>query len=451
MAKPIISKFSVIDAAQKNTVRYTCYDDTVNEVEYVVCDNASGNIIIDQKVQTSGASSIRTFTLPAGLVHNRLLPYYLKIAVKNQSGKQSDLSDAVLFYCHEKPVLKFTDVDSTTVTTIPFPAFSFDVQYKNIEDQGETLSLYKYQLYDGDKNLLYEETHYGTIAHSFNVESLDNNKVYYVRATGETVNGYLLDTGFCAFRIAYNGQQQNLEIVAKNEKREGKIKLSITITTEMRDNFDLIRVKRREVGKYEWTTIYERSIKNIIGSISFVCHDKYARGRKTMYQYAAVPVVDDIEQLSASVNVVSEFEGAWLMDKDTSYYVGLEPKVTGVTRNQEAAVETTLSSKYPIVFYGSEANYYNGNFSGVIIKWDQSTDMFDFDGSVDYRETFIDWLTNKKPKVLKMYDGRAWLINVNGNVSYSDDEHPDKVEISFDFIETGDLNSSSDMKNAGLI
>ena len=70
--------------------------------------------------------------------------------------------------------------------------------------------------------MLYEETHYGTIAHSFNVESLDNNKVYYVRATGETVNGYLLDTGFCAFRIAYNGQLQNLEIVAKNEKREGK-------------------------------------------------------------------------------------------------------------------------------------------------------------------------------------------------------------------------------------
>lgn len=181
MAKPIISKFSVIDAAQKNTVRYTCYDDTVNEVEYVIHDNASGNIIIDKTVNTSGASSIRTFTLPAGLVHNRLLPYYLKIAVKNQSGKQSDLSDAVLFYCHEKPLLKFTDVDSTTVTTIPFPAFSFDVQYKNIEDQGETLSLYKYQLYDGDKNLLYEETHYGTIAHSFDLMGM-TIQIHYVNA-----------------------------------------------------------------------------------------------------------------------------------------------------------------------------------------------------------------------------------------------------------------------------
>lgn len=165
----------------------------------------------------------------------------------------------------------------------------------------------------------------------------------------------------------------------------------------------------------------------------------------------AVPVVDEIEQVYTSTSAVSDFDGAWLMDKDISYYVGLEPAVTNITRNQEASVETTLGSKYPIVFYGSEANYYSGNFSGVIIKWDRANDAFDFDGSIDYRETFINWLTNKKPKVLKMYDGRAWLMNVNGNVSYSDDEHPDKVEISFDFVETGNLNNGDDMKNAGLI
>lgn len=451
MAKPIISKFSVIDATQKNTVRYTCYDDTVNEVEYVIYDNASGNIIIDKTVNTSGASSIRTFTLPAGLVHNRLLPYYLKIAVKNQSGKQSDLSDAVLFYCHEKPVLKFTDVASNIVTTIPFPAFSFDVEYESIEEEGETLNLYKYQLYDADRTLLHEETYHGSVSHAFNVESLDNNKVYYVRAVGETVNGYVLDTDFCAFRIEYDGQLQKLEIVAENEKREGRIKLTVTKNTDDPNSFDSIRVKRREAGKYDWITIYEKKITSSVEPILIVCYDKFARGRKTKYQYMAVPVLDEIEQVYTSTSTVSDFDGAWLMDKSTSYYVGLEPTVTNITRNQEASVETTLGSKYPIVFYGSEANYYSGNFSGVIIKWDRARDQFDFYGSVDYRETFINWLTNKKPKVLKMYDGRAWLMNVNGNVSYSDDEHPDKVEISFDFVETGDLNNGDDMKNADLI
>ena len=451
MAKPIISKFSVIDATRENIVRYTCYDDTINEVEYIIYDNASGNIIVDQTVKTSGSSSVRMFMLPANLVHNRLLPYYLKIAVTNQSGKKSDFSDAVLFYCHEKPVLKFVDVEARAEKTIPFPAFSFNVEYKNIEEEGETLNLYKYQLYDSDKTLLHEEIYHGSISHAFNVESLDNNKVYYVRAVGETVNGYVLDTDFCIFRIEYDGQLQKLEIVAENEKREGRIKLTITKNEDEPNNFDSIRVKRREVGKYDWITIYEKKITSSVEPILIVCYDKFARGRKTKYQYMAVPVVDEIEQVYTSTSAVSDFDGAWLMDKDISYYVGLEPAVTNITRNKEASVETTLGSKYPIVFYGSEANYYSGNFSGVIIKWDRNNDEFDFDGSIDYRETFINWLTNKKPKALKMYDGRAWLMNVNGNVSYSDDEHPDKVEISFDFVETGDLNSSDDMKNAGLI
>lgn len=224
MAKPIISKFSVIDATQENVVRYTCYDDTVNKVEYTIYDNASGNIIVNKTVQTSGSSSVRMFMLPANLVHNRLLPYYLKIAVTNQSGIKSDLSDAVLFYCHEKPTLEFVDVQSSTIKTIPFPAFSFNVDYRNIDSQGETLSLYKYRLYDGNHNILHEETYYGSITNAFNVESLDNNAVYYVRAVGETVNGYILDTDFCAFRVEYDGQAQDLEIKAENEKFDGRIK-----------------------------------------------------------------------------------------------------------------------------------------------------------------------------------------------------------------------------------
>ena len=287
MAKPIISKFSVIDATRENIVRYTCYDDTINEVKYIIYDNASGNIIVNQTVKTSGSSSVRMFMLPANLIHNRLLPYYLKIAVTNQNGNTSDLSDAVLFYCHEKPVLTFVDVEARAEKTIPFPAFSFNVEYKNIEEEGETLNLYKYQLYDSDKTLLHEEIYHGSISHAFNVESLDNNKVYYVRAVGETVNGYVLDTDFCAFRIEYDGQLQKLEIVAENEKREGRIKLTITKNEDEPNNFDSIRVKRREVGKYDWITIYEKKITSSVEPILIVCYDKFARGRKTKYQYYA--------------------------------------------------------------------------------------------------------------------------------------------------------------------
>lgn len=221
--------------------------------------------------------------------------------------------------------------------------------------------------------------------------------------------------------------------------------------TTARTEYSLLRIKRREVGTYNWTIVYERDVSNLIGTITTVAYDRYARGRGTKYQYTIVPVIDGIEQKGVTTTVVSEFEGAYLMDKDTTYFIGLDAKVSNVNRVQNSAVETTLSSKYPIVFYGSKTNYYSGNFSGTIIKYDRSRDYFDFDASIDYREQYINWLTNQKPKVLKMWDGRAWLINVVDNISYSDDEHYNKVEIAFDFVETGDLKDSNTLKNSDLI
>ena len=42
-------------------------------------------------------------------------------------------------------------------------------------------------------------------------------------------------------------------------------------------------------------------------------------------------------------------------------------------------------------------------------------------------------------------------MNVTSNVSNNADEHPDKVTIGFSFTEVGDLNSTTDLKNCGLI
>ena len=313
------------------------------------------------------------------------------------------------------------------------------------------LSRYRYILYDKDKNVLHEETHYGDLTQSFMVEGLDDKSSYYVRAIGETVNGWVIDTGYCAFSVEYNGQLQNLTIFTENEPYEGRIKIQSVLVSGARDNYDFLRIKRRVVGSYKWTTVYERDISKIFGTINTITYDKYARGRGTKYQYTIVPVIDGIEQAGATSTVVSSFEGAYLVDKDTTYFVGLDPKVSSVKRVQNTAVETTLADEYPIVFYGTAANYYSGNFSGTILKYDRARDYFDLDGSVDYREDMIDWLTNRKPKVLKMWDGRAWLINVIDDISYSDEDHPDKVEISFDFVETGDLTDTTALKNADLI
>ena len=109
-----------------------------------------------------------------------------------------------------------------------------------------------------------------------------------------------------------------------------------------------------------------------------------------------------------------------------------------------------MGNKYPFLFYGSEANYYTGSFSGVGIRFQHTDDSFDIDGGNAFRDELSAWLTDTKAKVLKMEDGREWLIGINGNVTVSCSEHVDKGTIEFEFVEIGSIESEADMYNNGL-
>ena len=61
-----------------------------------------------------------------------------------------------------------------------------------------------------------------------------------------------------------------------------------------------------------------------------------------------------------------------------------------------------------------------------------------------------DWLTNGEAKIIKMEDGREWLVSVDGNVEEDESEHIDKVGISFDFVQIGDYNNTDDLSANGL-
>ena len=216
------------------------------------------------------------------------------------------------------------------------------------------------------------------------------------------------------------------------------------------DNIGSFRLKRREVGAFEWTGLYEYTITDI-NNINFTYIDKFAKGRNTEYEYCIVPVSKEgVEQSYNTIKVVSNFDGAVIADKDTMYHILLEPSVTSTTRNKDATVISTMNNKYPFVFYGSNANYHSGSFSGVVIKYN-GNDSWDFDKSVEYRDEMTEWLTNGEPKILKMWDGRIWMINVSGNITSDSSEHPDKVTISFDFVEIGDTSSTEDLYNNGFV
>ena len=211
-----------------------------------------------------------------------------------------------------------------------------------------------------------------------------------------------------------------------------------------------IKLKRREIG-YEnkpWVLVYEYYINDDI--LNFIYDDYFARGRNTEFEYSLTPVTTDgVELPCIKTKVRSDFSGAVISDGETSYHILLDPEITETERNRRSSVVTTLNSKYPFIFFGGKSNYTTGAFSGTAIRY-LSNDTFDTAQSHWYREDMIDWLTNGDPKVLKIEDGRIWMVVVNGNVRASNSEHPDKVTLSFDFTEIGDVNNESDIINQGL-
>ncbi len=210
-----------------------------------------------------------------------------------------------------------------------------------------------------------------------------------------------------------------------------------------------MQLKRRENGRNEWTTLAGYTITDA-DHLNFSFADYFARGRNTEYEYCVTYVLDDGTELPyIMASTTSRFDGAVISDSAISYHVLLDPKITNTTRNRESKVVTTLNGKYPYIFWGSESNYDSSNFSGTIIKND-GCDSWDFDGSYRYREDMINWLTNGDAKILKMSDGREWMMAVDGNVDVDNSEHLDKVSISFNFTQIGDFDSSDDLSNNGL-
>lgn len=166
-----------------------------------------------------------------------------------------------------------------------------------------------------------------------------------------------------------------------------------------------MQLKRREVGSSKWTSLAGYLITDL-DNLNFAFADYFARGRDTKYEYSVTYVLKDGTELPyISASAVSDFYGAVISDGVISYHIFLDPKITSVTRNRESNVVTTLNSRYPYVFFGSEANYDSGTFSGTIIKR-IGCDNWDIANSYQYREDYVDWLTNGQAKILKIEDGR---------------------------------------------
>lgn len=169
-----------------------------------------------------------------------------------------------------------------------------------------------------------------------------------------------------------------------------------------------ILVKKRRVGDLHWKTFFEIPIHSN-EDFNFMRNDFYNRSEEE-YQYSIVPTLNGVEgRYSSNHNtstVRSKFDGIVLVEKDVAYRAILDVCLSE-RRNFAVSVLEPKGRKKSIAVYNGDANYREYDVEGTFIPFDDSSGDFDLEHSRAYREEVDDFLTNRKPKILKYADG-AW-------------------------------------------
>ena len=106
--------------------------------------------------------------------------------------------------------------------------FIFELEYSQI--QGELLNQYRVELYDSGKHLRWNSG-VRNAASSLNVEvgGLLNNTLYYIKAVGQTVNGFNLDTGLIPFSVEYKSSSLYSVLKLQNREHEAAVEISTNV------------------------------------------------------------------------------------------------------------------------------------------------------------------------------------------------------------------------------
>lgn len=213
-----------------------------------------------------------------------------------------------------------------------------------------------------------------------------------------------------------------------------------------------IKIKRRIKGTFDWITLETVPISKV-EDLEFTFVDRL-NAYGVEYEYAFVPILNDIEGNYIINSIYSEFNGVYIGDFNNIYRLFFEVNYSNEMRNQQIGTLQPLGRKYPVIVANGNLSYDSGTVAAMILNDDYTeTRTIDKIDIVERKETLKDYLTDKKAKILKDWNGNIKLIMVSTSptVAYKENSGMSVPQITFGWTEIGDANSQSDLYNNGVI
>ena len=218
------------------------------------------------------------------------------------------------------------------------------------------------------------------------------------------------------------------------------------------EEISAIKIKRRIQGTFDWITLNTIPI-NSIDDLTFAFNDLLNADYVT-YDYALVPIMEDVEGDYIINSILSQFNGVFIGDYSTIYKFFYDVQYGTNARNQQIGTFQPLGNQYPIVIANGLLSYESGTVSATILNDDfEDTGAIDPPVIVEEKTIIKDFLTNKKPKILKDWNSNVWLCIVvdSPQVTYKAGSGMAIPQVQFNWVQIGDANNQADLYNNGIL
>lgn len=171
------------------------------------------------------------------------------------------------------------------------------------------------------------------------------------------------------------------------------------------------------------------------------------------YEYALVPVTGNDEGNYLTVTTTSQLDGVFLTDGTNIYKFYADVAYGNFQQTQKVNAHEPFGRKYPVIVSNAATNYMAGSLSGMVLAGDYlKTGKIDRRAIANERDTLLQFLTNKKPKILKDWNGNIWMVAVvdNPSVTYYDGSGMGLMNVSMTFMEVGSATDANDLAAYGF-
>ena len=215
-----------------------------------------------------------------------------------------------------------------------------------------------------------------------------------------------------------------------------------------------IILKSRVAGQFKWKTIYVKEIHDI--DDFWINYPDYYIASGQPVEYAVVNVLYGSEGTYSTVQVTSKFDKMFISEGEQVWGTEITDGFCDTTRKHSSSSVELLNNKYPIFIRNTIADYDTGTCNGSFVPMQEQDECelaydTEYDYSrIKYQKDFMDYICDGVPKILKLPDGRLWIMQVTADPTDTADTDYNNRKISFPWVEVGDVNSEEDLYYLGL-